>query len=108
MRVRLKMQISGTRSVGEWPEPGGELDVSDAEGADLCASGIAEPVAVKPAEERAVVTPPPAEERAEVTPATVTASAQADAQTSDEDASTAATGSASLPRGPSPARPTRR
>ena len=38
--------ISGGRGDGTpWPDVGGELDVSDDEGAQLCASGLAAPVA---------------------------------------------------------------
>lgn len=58
MRVKMKQQISGLRDGVRWPAPGATLDVPDAEGADLCASGAAEAVAVKPegrAEKREVV-----------------------------------------------------
>lgn len=45
MNVRMKVQISGQRDGQRWPDIGKELTVSDAEGADLCAQGYAEPVA---------------------------------------------------------------
>lgn len=45
MKVRMKVGISGTRSGADWPLPGGVLEVDDAEGAHLCAGGLAEPVA---------------------------------------------------------------
>jgi len=45
MRVKMKYQVSGTRDGVDWPPIGDELDVPDLEGAELCASGIAEAVA---------------------------------------------------------------
>lgn len=45
MRVRMKVGIVGPRDGQDWPKRGGEFVVSDAEGADLCANGYAEPVA---------------------------------------------------------------
>lgn len=45
MKVRMKVTISGTRDGLDWPAAGGELVVPDAEGADLCAAGYADPVA---------------------------------------------------------------
>jgi len=44
MKVRMKVEITGTRDGKEWPARGEELEVSDEEGRDLCASGVAEPV----------------------------------------------------------------
>jgi hypothetical protein len=47
--------ISGGRGDGTpWPPPGGELDVSDEEGAHLCAARMAVPVPEEPAAETAV------------------------------------------------------
>lgn len=45
MRVRMKVDMSGTRNGERWPARGGELVVPDAEGADLCTQGLADPVA---------------------------------------------------------------
>jgi hypothetical protein len=45
MRVRMKTDVSGSRDGQAWPKRGETFEVSDAEGADLCASGMAEPVA---------------------------------------------------------------
>ena len=45
MKVRMKQKISGTRDGSPWPEVGDTIVVGDQEGADLCASGCAEPVA---------------------------------------------------------------
>lgn len=44
MKVRMTAWIPGTRPGGAWPPPGGEVEVSDLEGAELCASGVAVPV----------------------------------------------------------------
>ncbi|MBP2370228.1 hypothetical protein [Pseudonocardia parietis] len=64
MRVRMKVSVSGTRGGQLWPGIGEEIDLPDGEGADLCAAGLAEPVAVtKPAE--TAVDKAPAEERAD-------------------------------------------
>lgn len=57
MRIRMKGVIAGPRNGVDWPPVGGELDVPDEEGASLCASGLAEPVAVVK-EERAVAPEP--------------------------------------------------
>lgn len=47
MRVRMQVGISGGRGDGTtWPPAGGELDVSDEEGAALCRARMAVPVAV--------------------------------------------------------------
>lgn len=45
MRIRMKADVSGSRNGQPWPGRGQTLEVSDAEGADLCAAGIAAPVA---------------------------------------------------------------
>ena len=44
MKIKMKYQVSGTRDGQDWPAIGEELTVPDEEGAELCASGIAEPV----------------------------------------------------------------
>lgn len=63
MKVKMKVNVSGPRHDGhEWPRIGGEIDVPDWEGADLCGSGLAEPVKVDKVE---TATPPKAEERTE-------------------------------------------
>lgn len=54
MKVRMRAQVSGTRDGERWPAVGGELVVPDAEGADLCSQGLAEPVAEPEKPERAV------------------------------------------------------
>lgn len=43
----MKQQITGRRDGARWPAKGETLVVPDAEGADLCAQGIAEVVAEK-------------------------------------------------------------
>jgi len=48
VKVKMIQQMSGPRPDGtDWPAYGAELDVSDAEGKDLCAGGIAIPVAAE-------------------------------------------------------------
>jgi len=44
VKVRMRIQIVGTRDGVAWPPPGGVKDVPDHEGARLCANGFAEPV----------------------------------------------------------------
>lgn len=44
----MKQHITGRRDGARWPAKGETLVVPDAEGADLCAQGIAEPVAEAP------------------------------------------------------------
>lgn len=61
MRVRMKIQLTGTRNAQRWPAPGGEVVLPDNEGADLCAAGLAEPVAERVQPETA--TPKRAEKR---------------------------------------------
>ncbi|MBK7450573.1 MAG: hypothetical protein IPJ47_14590 [Anaerolineales bacterium] len=58
MRVRLLLQLTGTRDGVRWPAPGGEVDLPDREGAKMCASGYAEPVAAKAAAEKATARKP--------------------------------------------------
>jgi hypothetical protein len=53
MKVRMKVQVSGYRDGERWPDIGGDLSVSDTEGAELCAQGFAEPVAEPAKPERA-------------------------------------------------------
>ncbi|HQV83798.1 MAG TPA: hypothetical protein PLX57_11895 [Ornithinibacter sp.] len=62
MKVRMKIQLTGTRNGVRWPAPGGEVTLPDNEGADLCAAGLAEPVAEQSQPETA--TAPRAEKRA--------------------------------------------
>lgn len=56
----MKQQMTGRRDGARWPAKGETLVVPDAEGADLCAQGIAEAVAEKPQPEKR-----PAAKRAE-------------------------------------------
>jgi hypothetical protein len=44
MKVKMKVVMSGTRNGESWPLPGGEIDVPDDEGANMCANGLALPV----------------------------------------------------------------
>jgi hypothetical protein len=52
MRIKMKQVITGLRDGVSWPAIGGTLVVPDAEGAQLCGQGIAEPVAEAPAPEK--------------------------------------------------------
>lgn len=45
MRVKMVGSITGTRNGEPWPEVGGEIVLPDSEGAELCALGMAVPVA---------------------------------------------------------------
>lgn len=48
MRVKMLGKITGTRDGVEWPEPGDEIVLPDEEGAQLCALGMATPIADPP------------------------------------------------------------
>lgn len=54
MRVKMKVGISGNRGDGtDWPDRGGEIDVPDIEGKDLCDAGMAIEVKESKAEKKA-------------------------------------------------------
>ena len=44
MRVKMQMQITGTRDGAYWPAPGGEVDLPAHEAAKMIAAGSAMPV----------------------------------------------------------------
>lgn len=50
MKVRMKVDMSGTLDLKPWPPRGGVVEVPDVVGAKLCAAGHAEPVADKHAD----------------------------------------------------------
>lgn len=56
----MKGTIAGPRDGADWPPPGGELEVPDDEGAQLCASGLADPV---PVDDIETAVPPEPEKR---------------------------------------------
>lgn len=58
MKVRMKVQILGTRDGVRWPAVGGVVELSDHEAAKECAQGRAEPVAEPEKPERAVIKAP--------------------------------------------------
>ncbi|HCA86372.1 MAG TPA: hypothetical protein DEQ61_13230 [Streptomyces sp.] len=59
MKIRMKVEMSGTRNGQPWPKPGEVVELPTAEAAHLVASGVAEQVAEpKPVE---TATAPPAE-----------------------------------------------
>ena len=63
MKVRMKVAVSGPRHDGtSWPGKGEEVEVPDWEGAELCGSGLADPVAERGEPEKAV-TPDDSEKR---------------------------------------------
>jgi hypothetical protein len=55
MKVKMTVQVSGTRNGVEWPAPGETVDVPDDEAAGLVLAGLAETVAAEP--ETAAVEP---------------------------------------------------
>lgn len=67
MKVRMRVQITGTRNGVAWPAPGETMDLPDDEGARMCRRGFCTPD-VSSEEERAVV-PDVAEKRAAKRPA---------------------------------------
>jgi hypothetical protein len=52
MKVRIVSRPSGLLNGRDWPEVGEVLEVDDVPGADMCASGIAEPVVEDRVEKR--------------------------------------------------------
>lgn len=45
MKVRMSVQISGSRNGADWPPVGSVIDLPDDEAAGYCANGMATPVA---------------------------------------------------------------
>lgn len=45
MKIKMKVDVSGTRDGQPWPRHGEVVEVDDTEGASLCNAGMAEPVA---------------------------------------------------------------
>lgn len=54
MKVRIQGDISGSRDGVPWPKRGETMELPDDEGASLCASGLAAPVAESDDVEKAV------------------------------------------------------
>lgn len=54
MKVRMSVQIAGTRDGVRWPVPGEVKELPDHEAARVCAAGYAEPVAEPVKPQRAV------------------------------------------------------
>lgn len=50
MKIKMKIQITGTRNGVSWPPPGGEVDLPDREAAKLVDAGFATPVVDKDAD----------------------------------------------------------
>lgn len=67
MRIKMTVEVSGSRNGKPWPKRGETMDLPDAEAAQLCAAGMAETVnddVEKAVPAKAEVTEPP---KAEVT-----------------------------------------
>ena len=58
MRVKLIVQLSGTRDGAEWPARGETVDLPDDEAVSLLGAGIAVPLGEAPVESAAVDTRP--------------------------------------------------
>jgi hypothetical protein len=52
MKVRIIVRPTGLLNGRDWPEVGEVLEVEDHHGADMCASGIGEPVVEDKTEKR--------------------------------------------------------
>lgn len=63
MKIRMTAALSGLRDGAPWPARGEEIVVPDAEGAELCANGMAEPIAA-PEKRETAVAPAAPEKRA--------------------------------------------
>ena len=63
MKVRMKVDVSGTRNGVDWPKRGSVIEMSEDEARGYISAGMAEPVAEFRDAETAVV--PKAEERAD-------------------------------------------
>jgi len=68
MRIRMKVQMSGTRNGQPWPPVGEPVDLPAGEAQRLCASGIAKDI---PDEEEVETATPPAPETSAPAPAEV-------------------------------------
>lgn len=71
MRVKMLVELSGTRNGQPWPPRGQVVDLPDDEAAHYCAAGMATPVATRGADVETATPPPDAEKRA-ASPTTVT------------------------------------
>lgn len=65
MRVKLNVQMSGTRDGVPWPAVGSVVEVPDSEGRDMVSSGLAKAVDDKDAPEPAFTVPDDVEEATE-------------------------------------------
>jgi hypothetical protein len=64
----MKADISGSRNGQLWPKRGEVMELPDDEAADLCAAGLAEPVAKKDADVETAVPADTSEKRQEPKP----------------------------------------
>ena len=54
MKVRMGIQVTGTRNGHDWPAPGGTIDIPDDEAQNLINHGDAERVDAEPLEAAAI------------------------------------------------------
>lgn len=80
MKVRMKVDVSGSRNGRPWPGRGSTLDLPDDEGASMCEAGLCTPVAEGHAETEKAVPPADDEQRTTVTTDSAPAVAQKAAQ----------------------------
>jgi hypothetical protein len=66
VKIRLKVDISGTRDGKDWPRRGETMVLPDDEAAALCAADMAEPVAEKSSDKAEKAVAPKAETRSGV------------------------------------------
>lgn len=64
MKVRMRVDVSGTRDGRPWPPRGEVADLPDDEAAALCAAAMADPVAEPDGDVEKAVPPQKAETRA--------------------------------------------
>lgn len=69
MKIRMKADISGNRNGQPWPRRGETVDIPKAEAADLCAAGLAEPVADRDGDVEKAVPNDDSEKRSEASQA---------------------------------------
>lgn len=67
MRIRMTVDMSGTRNGQPWPARGAVVELPDDEAAGYCASGMAVPVDGRDADVETAT--PPADEETRTTPA---------------------------------------
>jgi hypothetical protein len=67
MKIKMKVGLSGSLDGAPYPPRGGVWEVDDVAGAQLCAKGMATPVADKDADVETAVVPEKSEKRSGLT-----------------------------------------